>query len=122
MTEIARMATSDEQIDAAIEEARRFAKIDRKVIRATYSAGTDSIILLLENGVTHSIPRRLLQGLTDANPEDLNRIELLGQGTGLYWPAMDVAHLVTGLLAGVYGSAKWMEQLQFEIENSRLSA
>jgi len=116
------MATSDEQIDAAIEEARRFAKIDRKVIRATYSAGTDSIILLLENGVTHSIPRRLLQGLTDANPEDLNRIELLGQGTGLYWPAMDVAHLVTGLLAGVYGSAKWMEQLQFEIENSRLSA
>jgi len=95
MPEIARMATSDEQIDAAIEEAR---------------------------SVTHSIPRRLLQGLTDANPEDLNRIELLGQGTGLYWPAMDVAHLVTGLLAGVYGSAKWMEQLQFEIENSRLSA
>ena len=42
------------------------------------------------------------------------KIEILGNGTGLYWPALDVAHSVSGLLAGVYGSAKWMERLHLE--------
>jgi hypothetical protein len=116
------VVTTDAEIDAAIEQARRHEKQDRRVVRASYSGGTDSILLLLENGVTHSIPRRLLQGLADANPNDLNNIELLGGGTGLYWPALDMAHLVSGLLAGVYGSAKWMKHLQLESEASRMSA
>jgi hypothetical protein len=122
MPEIAGVMTTDAEIDAAIEQTRRLEKQDRRVVRASYSGGTDSIILLLENGVTHSIPRRLLQGLADANPNDLNNIELLGGGTGLYWPALDVAHLVSGLLAGVYGSAKWMKHFQLESETSRMSA
>jgi hypothetical protein len=33
-----------------------------------------------------------------------------------------VAHLVSGLLEGVYGSAKWMEHLDLESEASRISA
>jgi hypothetical protein len=122
MPEIARVVTTDAEIDAAIEQARRLEKQDRRVVRASYSGGTDSILLLLENGVTLSIPRQLLQGLADANSSDLSNIELLGRGTGLYWPALDVAHLVSGLLAGVYGSAKWMKQLQLVPEASRISA
>jgi len=122
MPEIAVVVTTDAEIDAAIEQARRLENQDRRVVRVSFSGGTDSIILLLENGVTHSIPRRLLQGLADANPDDLNNIELLGGGTGLYWPALDVAHLVSGLLAGVYGSAKWMKHLQLDSEASRMSA
>lgn len=122
MPEIARVATTDAEIDAAIEQARRLEKQDRRVVRASYSGGTDSVLLLLENGVTHSIPRRLLQGLADANPIDLNNVELLGRGTGLYWPTLDVAHLVSSLLAGVYGSAQWMNHLQLESEASRMSA
>jgi hypothetical protein len=116
------MASTDAEIDAAIEEARRLEKYDRRVVHASYSEGTDSILLLLEKGVTLSIPRRLLQGLSDASSGDLNQIELLGRGTGLYWPALDVAHLVSGLLEGVYGSAKWMEHLDLESEASRISA
>ncbi|MGD0294171.1 MAG: DUF2442 domain-containing protein [Terracidiphilus sp.] len=122
MPDIARVVTTDAEIDSAIEHARRHEKQDRRVIRASYSGGTDSIILLLENGVTLSIPRRLLQGLADTNPSVLNNIELLGRGTGLYWPALDVAHRVSGLLAGVYGSAKWMKHLQLESEASRIFA
>ena len=122
MPEIAKVLTTDAEIDAAIEQARRLERFDRRVIRASYSEGTDSIVLLLENGVTLSVPRRLLQGLTEASPGDLNQIELLGRGTGLYWPALDVAPLVSGLLDGVYGSAKWMERLDLESERSRISA
>ena len=27
------------------------------------------------------------------------------------WPALDLAHSVSGLLAGIYGSEKWMSSL-----------
>jgi predicted TPR repeat methyltransferase len=122
MPESTRVVTTDAEIDAAIRQARIYEKYDQRVVRATYSERTDRFMLHLENGATHSIPRGLLQGLTDANSSDLNHIELLGRGTGLYWPALDVAHLVSGLLAGVYGSTRWMDHLQLESEARRISA
>jgi hypothetical protein len=112
MPETARVVTTDREIDAAIRRARVFEKYDRRVKRAAFSERTDRLVLSMDNGVTHMIPRSLLQGLTAAGPRDLEKIELLGGGTGLYWPALDVAHYVPGLLAGVYGSEKWMKQLQ----------
>lgn len=111
MPELARVVTTDAEIDAAIRQARIYEKYDQRVVRGTYSDRTDRFLLRMENGVTHVIPRRLLQGLAEAEPAALSRIELLGRGTGLYWPSLDVAHSVSGLLAGVYGSAKWMRQL-----------
>jgi hypothetical protein len=111
MPELASVVTTDAEIDAAIRQARIYEKYDQRVVRATYSDRTDRFLLRMENGVTHVIPRRLLQGLTEAEPAALNRIELLGRGTGLNWPSLDVAHSVSGLVAGVYGSAKWMRHL-----------
>ncbi len=111
MPELARVVTTDSEIDAAIRQARLCEKYDQRVVRASYSERTDRFLLRLEDGVTHIVPRWLLQGLSEAEPSELNRIELLGRGTGLYWPALDVAHSVSGLLGGVYGSAKWMKHL-----------
>jgi hypothetical protein len=122
MPDQAKVVTTDAEIDAAIEVARRLERYDRRAVRASYSDGTDSILLLLEDGVTLSVPRRLLQGLTEAKPSDLTQVEFLGRGTGLYWPTLDVAHLVSGLLAGVYGSAKWMEHLDLGSDTNRISA
>ena len=118
MPKLARVVTTDSEIDAAIRRARAFSKYDHRVARATYSSRTDSVQLRMRNGVTHRIPRKLLQGLSEAEPSSLNTIELLGHGTGLYWPALDVAHSVSGLAAGVYGSAKWMKQLDLEAKAS----
>jgi hypothetical protein len=44
------MVTTNAEIDAAIEQARRLEKYDRRVVRATYSEGTDTIVLLMEKG------------------------------------------------------------------------
>lgn len=122
MPEAAKVVTTDREIEAAIETARRTERFDRRVVRAFYSEGIDSVVLVLENGVTHSIPRKLLQGLTEARPDQVNEIELLGRGTGLHWPALDVSHVVSGLLAGVYGSARWMEDRNLWAERGRVSA
>jgi Protein of unknown function (DUF2442) len=114
MPKAARVVTTDAEIDSAIRQARAFSKYDQRAAKATYSERTDRILVRMENGVTHSFPRKLLQGLSTALPEGLRKIERLGNGTGLYWPALDVAHSVSGLLAGVYGSARWMEKLHLD--------
>jgi len=119
MSENARIVTTDEEIDVAIQDARLYEKYDRQVACATYCGSSDTLNLRFEHGVTYLIPRRLLQGLTEANPNDLNNIELLGRGTGLYWPALDIAHSVSSLLAGVFGSVEWMKQLEMKANRSR---
>jgi len=114
MPEPAKIITTDAEIDAAIQQARAFAKYDHRAVRANYSDRTDRVIVRMDNGVTHSFPRKLLQGLAKAPPSALSKIELLGNGTGLYWPELDVAHSVSGLLAGVYGSSNWMNKLHLD--------
>ncbi|MGH9607316.1 MAG: DUF2442 domain-containing protein [Terracidiphilus sp.] len=111
MPESARIAVSDADIDAALARAREYAKYDRRVVKAAYSKATDRLRLVLDNGVTHTIPRRLMQGLADADERDLSRVQILGDGTGLLWPVLEVAHYVPALLQGVYGSEKWMTDL-----------
>jgi hypothetical protein len=122
VAERARVVTTDAQIEDAIRRARVFAKYDHRVARVSYSLRTDRFQLRMENGVTHSIPRKLLQGLSDASTAQLSDVELLGRGTGLYWPALDVAHEVSGLLSGVYGSEKWMRQLEHETGRDKIPA
>jgi hypothetical protein len=122
MSEQASVVTTDAEIDAAIRTARFFERYDVRVARASYSARADRIMLKMKNGVVHSIPRKLLQGLSSAEPIALRKIEILGSGTGLYWPMLDVAHSISGLLAGVYGSVEWMKHLESDSTDQRASA
>lgn len=111
MAEPARIVTTDAEIDEAIQRAREYAKYDRRVVKAAYSKATGKLRLILDDGAAYSVPRHLIQGLAGAEEKALNRIQILGDGTGLLWPLLDVAHYVPGLLGGVYGSEKWMTAL-----------
>jgi len=111
MPEPARMDATDAELDAALARARKFAKYDRRVVKAIYSKSTDRLRVVLDDGAVYSLPRTLIQGLGGAQERDLNRIQILGEGTGLLWPILDVAHYVPALLEGVYGSEKWMAAL-----------
>jgi hypothetical protein len=122
MAEMATVLTTDADIEAALERARGFDKFVRKAIRASYSRRTDRILLTLDNGATLSLPRKHLEGLENARGAALSKIELLGPGTAVYWPDLDVAHEVDGLLAGVFGTARWMERLRWDAVPERLSA
>jgi hypothetical protein len=111
MPEPVRVAVTDAEIDAAIGRAQEYAKYARKVVKATYSKTSRGLRLVLDDGVTCSIPRRLIQGLSEARDEELGRIQILSGGSGLLWPLLDVAHYVPALLQGVYGTEKWMTAL-----------
>ena len=106
------LLTTEPEIDAAIRLARQCERFDTRVVRVAYSEKSDKFQLYMTSGATHTIPRHLLQGLSTATTRELGKVELLGNGRGIYWPSLDVAHQVAGVLAGVYGSARWMSRLR----------
>jgi len=111
MPEPARISVSDAEIDAALERARKWAGCDQRVTRAAYAKGPDRLRLAFDNGVTVSIPRRVIQGLAEADEKELSRIQILSDGTGLLWPLLGVSHYVPNLLQGIYGSERWIANL-----------
>ncbi len=106
-----KVATTNRQLDAALVQARRFAASDRRVLHAEYERKPDLISLYLDDGIRVSIPRMKLQGLQEADPAKLAKIELVGRGTGLHWPLLDVDHYVPGLLHRVFGTRRWMAEI-----------
>ncbi len=107
----AKVVTTDQQINTALAQARRFAASDRRVLHAEYERKADLISLYLDDGIRVSIPRTKLQGLDTAEAGKLAKIEILGRGTGLRWPLLDVDHYVPGLLNRVFGTSRWMAEL-----------
>ena len=106
------IVTSDAEIDRAIERAKDL-RGELRVTQVEYrpGPGLDLLILKLNDGHRHVIPREDLQGLQSATKEQIARVEILGSGTGLHWPDLDVDFYVPGLLRGIYGTRKWMAQI-----------
>ncbi len=104
-----KIVTSDAEINRAIERARRV-QGEPRVTEVEYrpGAGLDMLILKLRDGRRHMIPREQLQGLQSATRAQIARVEILGNGTGLHWPALDVDYHVPSLLRHIYGNKEWM--------------
>ena len=108
----ARVAVSDPDIDRAITRARRL-RDERLVTEVEYKSapGLDLFILKLSDGGRYVIPREELQGLQTGTKEQISRVEILGGGTGLHWPELDVDLYVPSLLQGIYGNKPWMAKI-----------
>lgn len=66
------------------------------------------VVVSLNTGVELAFPPRLAEGLADASPGDLAKIEITPSGLGLHWPRLDADLYVPGLLAGAFGGKRWM--------------
>jgi hypothetical protein len=106
-----KVQVSGGRIDAAIARARQFEANDPRVIRVRYEAKEDLVSLYFADGIRISIPRMQLQGLERANQSQLSKIEIVGSGTGLHWPLLDVDHYVLGLLQHRFGTKRWMNEI-----------
>ena len=95
-----RIVTTDALIEEAIAQGR--ARPPQLAVAAKYDEVKDTIVVQLKSGITMGFPRKSLQGLEDAKPEDLAMIEIEGPGTGLVWPRLDVAHYLPGLIDNVF--------------------
>jgi hypothetical protein len=107
-----RIDTTDAEIDRAIARARDLQN-EPRVTEVEYKPGPglDLFILKLSDGRRHMIPREDLQGLQSATKEQIARIEILGHGTGLHWPALNLDLYVPSLLRRVHGTKRWMAEI-----------
>ena len=107
-----KIATTDAEIDRAITGAGKL-RDEPRVVTIEYrpGAGLDLLILNLNDGTRRAIPREDLQGLQSATKEQIAQVEILGGGTGLHWPALNLDHYVPSLLRRVYGNEKWMAEI-----------
>ncbi len=108
-----RMVTTTKEIQAAIKRSKSEGPHEITVREAVYryASGLDVLVLQLSNGTRVLLPREQLQGLRDAPRAKVANIEILGGGTGLHWPDLNVDLWVEGLLNGIYGTKRWMSNL-----------
>lgn len=101
--------------DAELDEARRRYEarlaIEPLATRVYYDRVGDTIVVEMNNGAALVVPRRLMQGLTNAIPEQLERAQLCGDGTFIDFDELDTQFTVMSLLMGIYGGKKWMSEV-----------
>jgi len=96
---------TDDQIDAALARGEAARLAEPRAASARYDRQLDRVIVDLTNGCTFAFPPRLAQGLETATADELAQVEVLGAGSGLHWEALDADLSVSGLLAGLLGTA-----------------
>jgi len=87
-------------------------KFDRGIVRVSYSKAMDRVRIVFDDRTIYVVPRRLLEGLENAAARELAQIEILDDGTAIFWPLLNVKHKVPDLLNGTYGSRRWMTSLK----------
>jgi hypothetical protein len=107
-----KVITSDAEIDQAIQRGR-ILDDEPRVTEVEYLAGPrlELLILKLSDGTRHVIPRENLEGLQGATSEQIAAVEVLGNGTGLHWPQLDIDYYMPNLLRHIYGTMRWMAEI-----------
>lgn len=70
------------------------------VLATSVRCTDDELIVFLADGRTLAVPIVWFPRLAKAEPSARADYELLGQGEGIHWPALDEDISVAGLLAG----------------------
>lgn len=103
------MADRDEQIWANAEQRGRVEMATKpRAQSARYDVHSGRIVVELVNGSLFEFPARLAQGLESATDEQLAAVSVIGVGFGLHWEAVDVDLKVESLMAGRFGSTRYM--------------
>lgn len=99
---------TETELAAALEAGRVARRTEPRAVAARYDAGNRRIVVDLNNGCTFAFPPAIAQGLAGATDDELASVEILGEGYGLHWEALDTDFTVGGLLAGVFGTRSFM--------------
>lgn len=107
----AELEISDAEIEAAEQRGREYLASVPLATSARYDAKRRRIVLELNNGSMFAFPADAVQFLQGASHADLADIEIWGEGYALRWDKLDVDFTVPGLLAGIFGTKKYMASL-----------
>jgi hypothetical protein len=102
--------TTDAEIEPALERAKTHDS-DPRAQTVEHIPALELLIVGLSNGRRLALPIEDVQGLGNATHEQIQNYELLGHGTGISFPDLDVDLYIPALIEGVYGNRRWMAQL-----------
>ena len=91
---------------------------ERDVFAESVSFSEDSLTARLDDGRALSVPLAWFPRLLDGTQAERENYELIGEGEGIHWPALDEDISVEGLLAGRRSAesaaslAKWRQSRQ----------
>jgi hypothetical protein len=91
---------------------------DRDVFATSVEFSDDAMTVHLDDGRTLSVPLAWYPRLFHGTKQERNRFQLIGEGEGIHWPALDEDISVEGLLAG-RRSAETDESLSRWLEKRR---
>ena len=102
-----------EMTDAEFKAANELGRIEFETkphaSNVRYDRRTKLMTVGLYNGCSFTFPPRELQGLAEASDDEIDAVELSSVGYGLHWESLDADFTVPGLLAGRFGTDRYMQ-------------
>jgi Protein of unknown function (DUF2442) len=89
--------------------------VEPHAVSAIYNAEQNLIVITLKNGVIFSILPHLIQGLENANKTELNNFWFSESESSIHWDILDADFSISGLIAWVFGTEKWLNQLNAKL-------
>jgi hypothetical protein len=102
--------TTDTEIESALQQAKLLDG-GPLALSVEHIPDLNLLIVVLSNQRRLVLPVEDVQGLDSATHEQLRKYELMGRGTGISFPELDVDLYVPALIEGIYGNRRWMAQL-----------
>lgn len=102
------MAITDADIARAEKAMQETMAAGPRATAARYDRRRARVVVSLDNGLELAFPPRLAEGLDTGGPDDLASVEISPTGLGLHWPKLDADLYLPSLMAGIFGSPRWM--------------
>lgn len=113
---------ADDQFAAADAAGAHQLASEPRAAAVRYVADTGRVEVDLANGCAFAFPARLVEGLAKASEAEISSVAIVGIGYGVDWEAIDTQVTIGGLLAGVFGTERYMAELARRAGRSRSAA
>jgi hypothetical protein len=105
------MDYSIDELEAANKRAAARLSKTPVAVAAHYDRRRGRLVIDLNTGLQIAFRPYDAQGLEEAKPEQLAKIEISPSGLGLHFPDLDADLYLPSLLEGLLGSKRWMASL-----------
>ena len=102
------MAIDQDTLKAANTRAATRKAAGPTAVTARYDRRGGRVVVALSSGLEIAFKPHDAQGLEDARPAQLAKIEISPSGLGLYFPELDADLYLPSLLHGFLGTRQWM--------------
>ncbi|MFY9803949.1 MAG: DUF2442 domain-containing protein [Candidatus Acidiferrales bacterium] len=99
---------SREEFERANRRAKNLRSAFPLALRARYDRRLGRVEIHLSSGLDVAFLPHDVEGLENAKPSQLEKVEISPSGLGLYFPQLDADIYLPALLQGFFGSRRWM--------------